>query len=109
MSAFSDHAPVPVRPRHILLALAVVAAVIAVALFWRQILLAGVGFVALRHLWRRAFGVRPRPRSSWSSLIRSGSIAYAAWNSRWLKPTTHKASVRAKGQPTKEDLDADWM
>lgn len=46
------------------------------------------------HLIGRKVGVKRRPKSSWSALGRTGAIMYAAWNSRWLKPTV-KASIPA--------------
>lgn len=108
MSAWSDHHPSPVRRRHLVLALAVTAAVVVLVLFWRQILALMLLAVLARVAWLRLAGGRRRPRSSWSSLLRSGAVAYAAWNSRWLKPTTHKASIQAAGQPTEEDLEGRW-
>ena len=107
MSAWSDHHPLPVRPpRHLIAGVAATGLTIVVVLEWRWILVGLLLWTVGRHAFRRAFGLKPRPRSSWSSLLRSGAIAYAAWNSRWLKPTTPiRARVPEKGQPTEEDLN----
>jgi hypothetical protein len=71
----------------------VVALVLLVWLAWPYLVGAGVTFagwrVATSHTRRR------RPRSSWSSLGRTAAMMYAAWNSRWLKGSTFKASVPA--------------
>lgn len=78
--------------------LATVAAVLAVALVvwlaWPYL----VGVAVIAAGWRVAtrHTRRKRPRSSWSSLGRTAALMYAAWNSRWLKGSTFKASVPAR-------------
>lgn len=73
----------------------VVTTVVLIVLFWKWILLGVLVWTAGRHLLHRALGdTRPRPRSSWSSLLRSGAIAYAAWNSRSL-PIVAKSYARS--------------
>lgn len=94
MSAWSDDHPLPVRPRHLISAVAVTGLTIVVALEWRWILVGLLLWTVGRHAFRRAFGLKPRPRSSWSSLLRSGAIAYAAWNSRSL-PIVAKSYARS--------------
>lgn len=76
-------------------------------LFWAYLVGAGVLWLAWRML-RRDLGHRPRPKSSWSSLGRTVSIMYAAWNSRWLKPgrgPNFKMSMPAKVDGPKVDED----
>lgn len=72
-------------------------------LYWRvavnALTLLLVGRVAWMYLTHR-LGIKRRPKSSWSSLGRTAAIMYAAWNSRWLKPSV-KASIPASadGEP----------
>lgn len=77
---------------------------LTVYLYWQQIMSAALLFVAGRysmHYLRRRLGIKSRPKSSWSSLIRSGSIAFAAWNTRWFKPKQPVARItkRTDGEP----------
>lgn len=88
---------------------AALAAVVAVSvwLLWSYLVGAGVLFLAWRIL-RRDLGHRPRPKSSWSSLGRTVSIMFAAWNSRWLKPgrgPSFKLSLPASVDGPKVDED----
>lgn len=77
--------------------------ILLVVLYWHVLLnlitVLIVGRIGWAILAKKA-GVRRRPKSSWSSLLRSGAIAFAAWNTRWLKPTV-KASITKKtaGEP----------
>jgi hypothetical protein len=67
---------------------------VALWLLWGYIVGAAVLFAAFRVLTR---GTRSRrPKSSWSSLGRTAALMFAAWNSRWLKPSLVKASIPAK-------------
>lgn len=81
----SQH-PKFVTRRYLLAAAAVIVATVLVLLFWRYLVGAGVIVVGYRTVTRHIR--RRRPRSSWSSLGRTASIMFAAWNSRWLKPTS---------------------
>ncbi len=77
----------------------VAVAVFLVCLFWRQVVDVLALLVIGRLSWmvvRSHLGIKSRPKSSWSSLIRSGAIAFAAWNTRWFRPTQHKATISAK-------------
>lgn len=77
-----------VEPR-VVAALAGVAVVaLVLALLWRYAVGAAVVWAAWRHVTRGSR--RRRPRSSWSSLGRTAALLYAAWNSRWLRPTSHE-------------------
>jgi hypothetical protein len=87
-------------------AAALVAVLVAVVVFaWPYLVGAGVmvaGWrVATRHTRRR------RPRSSWSSLGRTAALMYAAWNSRWLRGSTLRASVPAA--VGREHVDTDGV
>lgn len=64
-----------------------------VLIFWHIIMLAIVGLMA----WRLVLRVHGKGRrgSSFPAKVQAVAVAYAAWNSRWLKPK--------KGEP-KEQL-----
>lgn len=90
--------------RRALLLLALAAASILLVIYWRDVLAFVIGISALKIIAHK-LGLRSRrPKSSWSSLGRTGAMMFAAWNSRWLKPATVKASIPEKGQPTVEDF-----
>lgn len=76
-------------------ALSLLAVALLIVWLWHYIAALIVTWGAWRYLARKHGWTRRRPKSSWSSLLRSGGIAFAAWNSRWLKPTT-RASIPAK-------------
>ena len=70
----------------------VVTLLVALLELWRWLLAAVVVCAAWRHLTR---GMRRRrPKSSWSSLLRSAAVVYAAWNSRWLRPKGPGAHIK---------------
>lgn len=79
--------------------------VTALALYalWRWLLEGTVLIIAVRHLTRDRR--RRRPKSSWSSLGRTGALMFAAWNSRWLakgangKPLRVTVPAAADGEP----------
>lgn len=81
-----------------IVALVVGALMLTVWLLWPYL----VGGAALAVAWRVVGrdvrrGARRRPRSSWSSLGRTAALMFAAWNSRWLKPTSPiRASIPAR-------------
>jgi hypothetical protein len=82
------------RERHLIVGgLLLAAALVTIWLVWPYIVSAGVLYVCWRVIRRDLPGYRRRPKSSWSSLGRTAALMFAAWNSRWLKPTLHKASV----------------
>jgi hypothetical protein len=56
-----------------------------------------VGFFALRWVARRAGIVSPRrrARSSFASNVKALALLYAAWNTRWLRPTASAPRARA--------------
>lgn len=68
-------------------------AVGAVVLYWHILVGLAVGAFAYRHLTRATR--RRRPKSSWSQMGRTVAMMYGAWNTRWLKNTTFRASVPA--------------
>lgn len=70
---------------------------LTVYLLWPYLVGAGVLAVAWRVVGRDVRSSRRRrPRSSWSSLGRTAALMFAAWNSRWLKPTVQtRVSVPA--------------
>lgn len=77
--------------------LVVVAVVLAGALgltiylLWPYLLACGVLAAAWKVLGRGTR--RRRPRSSWSSLGRTGALMYGAWNTRFLKQVTNPVRV----------------
>lgn len=79
---------------------AVAAAVLVVVLAWHYLVAGGVLYAAYRHLTRHTR--RRRPKSSWSSLATSSAALFAAWNSRWLKPST----VTRNGRPLRVSVPA---
>lgn len=79
---------------------AVAAAVLVVVLAWHYLVAGGVLYAAYRHLTRHSR--RRRPKSSWSSLATSSAALFAAWNSRWLKPST----VTRNGRPLRVSVPA---
>jgi hypothetical protein len=72
----------------------VVAIAAAVWLLWPYIVGGAVAVIGWRVVTRHTR--RRRPRSSWSSLGRTAAMMYAAWNSRWLKGSTLRASIPAR-------------
>lgn len=80
--------------RRLILAAAVTLTVAFIVwVLWPYIVGAAVTLAAWRVLRRDTR--RRRPKSSWSSLGRTGATLFAAWNSRWLKGPLLKASVPA--------------
>lgn len=72
---------------------------LAVVILWHYIIEALVGYTVIRLAWawaRKELGIKHRPRTSWSSLGRTAALLFAAWNTRWIKPHTVRASVPAK-------------
>lgn len=77
--------------RYVVLDIALVTLVAVVLLLWKLIVAtAALAFVL--NVCRHKLGFvkkNARPKSSWSTIGKTGAIMYAAWNSRWLKPGTH--------------------
>lgn len=68
--------------------------ILATIIFWRYIIQAAAGILAVRVLWAKAsrhFGIRKRrrPKSSWAALIEAWSFAAFAAGG-WLKPARPK-------------------
>ena len=83
-------------PAALIMAVATVA--LAVAVFWTFIVHAIAVVAASVLAWkviRHKLGIKQRPKSSWSSLMRSAAILFASWNTRWFKPHDPKASIPA--------------
>lgn len=79
---------------------AVVGVVLVVVLVWQYLVAGAVLVAAARHLTRHTR--RRRPKSSWSSLGKTAALMFAAWNSRWLKPST----VERNGRPLRVSVPA---
>lgn len=70
--------------------------IVLAVVFWHYTMMMLVGLICLSVLRRKVFG--RRPRSSFANNVKALAMAYAAWNSRWLKPSQFKARTsRAKG------------
>lgn len=69
--------------------LSLVAFAVLIVAVWHYVLTAAGLWFAYRILrWKHGPKRRPRPRSSWSSLGRTAALMFAAWQARWLKPTS---------------------
>lgn len=79
---------------------AVVGIVLVVVLVWQYLVAGAVLVAAVRHLTRHTR--RRRPKSSWASLGKTAAMMFAAWNSRWLKPST----VERNGRPLRVSIPA---
>lgn len=100
---------IPIDRRLIVAACLILVLAFVFVLIWPYLVAAGVLTVAWRIIARDLRkGRRRRPKSSWSSLGRTAALMYAAWNSRWLKPASVKASIpaRADGGDPKPDAEA---
>lgn len=72
----------------LLLALAVI--------FWHYLMLAIAGWIALAFMRTKLLG-RKR-RGTFAANVKAVALAYASWNSRWLKPSNVKVRTgKAKG------------
>jgi hypothetical protein len=80
----------------VLAAAALLLLAIMLYLFRVELLEAGIGFFGLRFAAHRAGLLRPRRRGNFAANVKALALLYAAWNTRWLKPTTLRASVPAK-------------
>lgn len=89
------------------LMLAIVAAALCLAVWTLRVQIAEVALAGgmLRAFMHKQLGVKRRPKSSWSSLGRTAALMFAAWNSRWLKPSAFTAKVHAAADGERFDCD----